>query len=257
MKVLLFGATGMIGQGVLRECLADPGVTEVVSVGRRAAGTEHAILRGMPHAKLREVVHPDLAHLAPIEAEFAGVDACFDCLGVSSAGMSEADYRHVTFDYALAAAQTLLARSPRAVFVLVTGTGTDSTGTGRTMWARVKGQTENALLELPFVEADDTDGDSKLGSKLGRKIGGAFLFRPAYIHPMDGIVSRTRLYRSMYLVTRPLFPLWKRLLPNHVTTTRNLGRAMLVVARRGAPKRILLSRDIEALAAEAPEAPEA
>jgi hypothetical protein len=234
MKIVLFGASGMIGQGVLRECLADPGVTAVVSVGRRATGTAHP--------KLREVVHGDLGDLTAIEHEFDGVDACFDCLGVSSAGMREADYRRVTYDYALAAGRALVKHSPAAVLVFVTGAGTDSTGQGRSMWARVKGQTENALLALPFANVGE--------SADGRKTGGAFMFRPAYIHAMHGIVSRTRLYRTLYIFTRPLFPILKWLLPNHVTTTENIGKAMLTIARRhGAPKRILESPDIERLAA--------
>ncbi len=235
MKIVLFGASGMIGQGVLRECLSDPEVTAVVSVGRRATGAAHP--------KLREVVHGDLADLTAIEHEFDGVDACFDCLGVSSAGMREADYRRITYDYALAAGRTLVKHSPTAVLVFVSGAGTDSTGQGRSMWARVKGQTENTLLGLPFANVGESaeTGDA-------RKTGGAFMFRPAYIHAMHGIVSRTRLYRTLYVFTRPLFPVLKWLLPSHVTTTENIGKAMLAVARRGAPKRVLESPDIERLA---------
>src|SRR5262245_56335881 len=140
MRIVLFGATGMIGQGVLRECLVEPAVTEVLAVGRSATGREHP--------KLREVTHADLADLTPIEAELRGYDACFFCLGVSSAGMSEDTYRHITYDYTMAAARVFAAQDPDATFIYVSGAGTDSTEQGRTMWARVKGKTENDVLAL-------------------------------------------------------------------------------------------------------------
>jgi uncharacterized protein YbjT (DUF2867 family) len=138
MKVILFGATGMVGQGALRECLLDPEVEAVLTVGRSATGQQHA--------KLRELVHKDLLSYSAIEGELAGYDACFFCLGVTSAGMSEAEYTRVTYDIALAAAQTLVRTSPGMTFIFVSGLGTDSTEQGRTMWARVKGRTENALM---------------------------------------------------------------------------------------------------------------
>src|SRR5580704_18949501 len=139
MKVILFGATGMIGQGALRECLLDPGVEQVLAVGRGATG--------QPHAKLRELVHADLFDLSAIAADLSGYDACFFCLGVSAAGMTEAAYRRVTYDLTLAVARTLVERSPGMTFLYVSGAGTDSTARGGSMWARVKGETENALLE--------------------------------------------------------------------------------------------------------------
>jgi uncharacterized protein YbjT (DUF2867 family) len=219
MNVILFGATGMIGQGVLRECLLDPGVDRVLSVGRRPSGAKDA--------KLREIVHADLTDLSAVDGELAGYDACFFCLGTSSAGMSEADYRHVTYDVTLAAARTLLKESPGLTFVYVSGTGTDSTEKGRTMWARVKGATENALLAMPFKAA--------------------YMFRPAYIQPMHGIKASGRGTRIMYAVMGPLYPLWKTLAPRYVTTTEEVGRAMLRVAREGAPKHLLEPADIAAL----------
>jgi len=218
MKVVLFGATGMVGQGVLRECLLDPDVEAVLTVGRSATGQRHE--------KLREIVHADLFDLSPIEDRLAGYDACFFCLGVSSAGMSEADYRHLTYDLTLAAARTLAARNPAMTFVYVSGAGTDATG--RSMWARVKGETEKALLALPFKAA--------------------FMFRPGGILPVHGERSRTRLYRIVYAIMGPLHPVWKALIPNAITTSERLGKAMLAVAKRGAPKPILETRDINAIA---------
>ena len=219
MRVLLFGASGMIGQGVVRECLLDPGVVHVLAVGRSATGTTHA--------KLREIVRPDLNNLAPIEAELTGFDACFFCLGVSSAGMTEDAYRRITYDLTLGVAQVLARLNSGLTFVYVTGAGTDSTERGRTMWARVKGETENALLRLPFKAA--------------------FMFRPAGIVPMHGITSKTRLYRVAYAITRPLWPWLDATFPQYVTTTERLGRAMLRVAREGFVKPILESRDINSL----------
>jgi uncharacterized protein YbjT (DUF2867 family) len=216
VKVLLFGATGMIGQGVLRECLRDPGVEAVVSVVRRATG--HV------HPKLREIVHRDFFDFSPIAPEFAGIDACFFCLGVTSAGMTEADYRTITFDITMAAARTLAMASPAMTFIYVSGAGTDSSGRGRVMWARVKGETENALLRLPFRAAH--------------------MFRPAAIQPMHGIRSRTALYQALYTLTRPLLPVLRAWLPGYVTTTEEVGLAMLSVARHGAPTPILENRDI-------------
>jgi uncharacterized protein YbjT (DUF2867 family) len=219
MKVILFGATGMLGQGVLRECLLDPGVDGVLSIGRRTCG--------VTDAKLREIVHADLTDLSSLEGELAGYDACFFCLGTSSAGMSEADYRHVTYDVTLAAARAIVKQSPGLTFVYVSGAGTDSTEKGRTMWARVKGATENALLGMPFKAA--------------------YMFRPAYIQPMHGARASGRGTRVMYAVLGPLYPVWKTLAPRYVTTTEEVGRAMLRVAREGAPKRLLESADIAAL----------
>jgi len=216
VKVILFGATGMVGQGVLRECLLDPGVESVLAIGRGATGQHHE--------KLQEIVQRDLYDLSPVEARLSGYDACFFCLGVSAAGMSEQDYRRVTYDLTISTAETLARLNPTMTFIYVSGAGTDSTEHGRMMWARVKGQTENALLRMPFKAA--------------------CMFRPAYIQPLHGIRTKTAWYRAFYAVMAPLYPLWKLLLPDYVTTTECLGRAMIEVARRGAPKRVLASRDI-------------
>jgi len=218
MKVLVFGATGMVGQGVLRECLRDPHVELTVTVGRTSAGIERA--------KLSEITHADLSDYSGIESELAGFDACFFCLGISSSGMKEADYDRITYGLTVAAALPLSRLNPAMTFIYVSGAGTDSSEKGRIMWARVKGRTENALLRLPFK---------------------AYMFRPGVIVPMDGIQSRTAVYRITYKLVGPLLPLLRWALPNQVLTTREIGRAMLAVARHGYEKRILETKDIRAL----------
>lgn len=220
MRIVIFGATGMVGQGVLRECLLADDVESVTAIGRSGAGARHA--------KLREIVHPDLLHYSSIEAEMTGMDACFFCLGVSSAGMKESDYTRITYGIAMAAAETLARLNPRMTFVFVSGAGTDSSERGRSMWARVKGRTENALLRLPFKAA--------------------YMFRPGFIEAAHGEISRTRAYRILYPLFRPLLPLIRLIGGKHILTTEQIGLAMLVAARRGAPKRVLEAPDIYALA---------
>jgi uncharacterized protein YbjT (DUF2867 family) len=221
MKVLLFGATGMVGQGVLRECLLDPGVELVETIVRSPTGTP-------AHPKLREVAHRDLWQYASIETQLSGFDACFFCLGVSAAGMTEADYQRVTYGIAVAAAETLSRLNPQMTFIYVSGAGTDSSERGRVMWARVKGKTENALLRLPFKAA--------------------YMFRPGLIQPLHGIRSKTASYRVLYALTKPVLPLLRWAFPAYITTTEQLGRAMIAVARHGAPKQILENKDIAAIA---------
>jgi uncharacterized protein YbjT (DUF2867 family) len=219
MNVIIFGATGMVGLGVLRECLLDEGVTGVLTVGRTPTGQQHP--------KLRELVRPDMWDYAAVEAELKPYDACFFCLGVSSAGMSEADYSRITHDATLAAATTLSRLNPGMTFVYVSGAGTDSSEKGSSMWARVKGRTENALLRLPFKAA--------------------YMFRPAGIQPLHGIQSKTGSYRLLYSLSKPLLPLLRKCLPDYLTTTEQVGKAMLIVARRGAASPILEARDIDRL----------
>ncbi|HEX4286755.1 MAG TPA: NAD-dependent epimerase/dehydratase family protein [Terracidiphilus sp.] len=215
MKVLIFGATGMVGKGVLLECLRDSGVELVVTVGRTRTGINDA--------KLREIVHGNLLDYSGMKTELAGFDACFFCLGVASAGMKEADYARVTYGFALAAAEELSRVNPGMALTYVSGSGTDSTEKGRAMWARVKGRTENALLRLPL---------------------NAFMFRPGFIEPLDGIKSKTPMYRAFYVVLGPLLPLLRRAFPKQILSTREVGRAMLAVARHGYEKRILETVDI-------------
>jgi len=218
MRVLLFGATGMLGQGVLLECLRDPAVELVVTVGRTATAINHP--------RVQEIVHADLGDLSAIQGRLSDFDACFYCLGVSSAGMKEADYARVTFGFTLAAGQALARLNPGMTFIYISGSGTDGTERGRSMWARVKGRTENALLALPLK---------------------AYMFRPGFIEPMDGIRSKTRSYRVFYAVLKPLLPVLRRALPNQVLSTREIGQAMLAVAKRGYAKPVLETRDIRAV----------
>ena len=220
MNVILFGATGMVGSGVLIECLEHPGVQSVLVIGRTSCG--------VAHPKLREVIRAELFDYADAAADLQGVDACFFCLGVSAVGMTEPAYRRLTYDLTVAAADALVAQNPALTFCYVSGEGTDSTERGRVMWARVKGATENHLLALPCK---------------------AYMFRPGYIQPLKGVRSRTTWYQAVYNVVGPLYPLLRRLAPTHVTTTVNVGRAMIRVATVGYPKHILENPDINALAA--------
>ena len=216
MKVILFGATGMVGQGVLRECLIDAGVESVLVVGRSPTGRQHA--------KLREILHDNFMDFSKIESELAGYDACFFCLGVSSVGMDAERYRHLTYDITMAAARTLVRLNPGMVFTYVTGRSTDSTEQGPVRWARVKGKTENDLLKLPFK--------------------GAYMFRPAGIQPLHGVRSKTAWVQAIYVVTSPLLARLARTSPHYMTTTERVGRAMISVARDGYPKPVLESEDI-------------
>jgi uncharacterized protein YbjT (DUF2867 family) len=219
MKAILFGATGMVGQGVLRECLFDPDVTEVLSVGRSPSGVQHA--------KLKEVLHDDFIDFSKIEAQLAGYDACFFCLGVSSIGMDPERYRHLTYDVTMAAAKTLARLNPGMVFTYVTGKGTDQTEQSRLGWARVKGKTEADLLKLPFKAA--------------------YMFRPSGIQPLHGVRSKTGWINVVYALSGPLLSWMVRATPNHMTTSEQLGRAMIKVARDGYPKPVLESADINAV----------
>lgn len=219
MKVILFGATGMVGQGALRECLAASDVEQVVAVGRTPTGLQHA--------KLVDLVHAEMWDYTNVEAELTGFDACLFCIGVTSSGMAEKQYTHMTYDLTMAAASTLAKLNPQMVFVYVSGAGADSSETSRIMWERVRGKTENALLKLPFR--------------------GVYIFRPGMIQPMFGVKSKTTSYRWFYTLTKPLLPLLRSMLPDQILSTPQMGQAMLAAVRHGAPKRVLEAPDINAL----------
>ncbi|MEJ1978317.1 MAG: NAD-dependent epimerase/dehydratase family protein [Acetobacteraceae bacterium] len=219
----MFGATGMVGQGVLRECLRAADVAQVLVIGRTPTGVQHS--------KLREIIHPDLFDTGDMDHEMQGFDACFYCLGVASFSMTEADYTRITYDLTMAVAQRLSRLNPQMTFVYVTGGGTDSSEQGRTMWARVKGRTENALMRLPFK--------------------GVYLFRPGAIQALHGARSKTGAYRCFYTLASPLLAVGHKLAPRWVLTTEVVGLAMLAVARHGAPKPVLESPDINAAAENA------
>lgn len=224
MNVLIFGATGMVGQGALRECLAAADVELVKTIGRTPTGIEHP--------RLRELVHADMWRYEGIEAELSGFDACFFCIGATAVGMSEQRYARLTYDLTLAAANALLQQNPRMVFIYVSGMGADSTEQSKVMWERVRGRTENALLALPFKAV--------------------YIFRPGMIQPLGGIKSKTTAYRIFYSMTKPLLPVLRKLAPNQVLSTAQVGQAMLNAVRRGAPKPVLEPPDINALSRPVP-----
>ena len=217
MQLVLFGATGQIGRGVLLEALDDPGVTGLVVIGRASTGE--------PHFKLREVQHASLFELTP--AAMRGCDACIYCIGVTAVGLTEAEYTRITHDMTLAVARTFLEANPDGAFLFISGQGADTTERGSLMWARVKGRTENALLSMPFRSVT--------------------IFRPGLVQPERGIRSRTRWYRVFYALARPLAGLFVR--GGIGTTTTLLGRAMLEAAEHPPSSRILDNRAINALGA--------
>ena len=216
MRVAIFGASGMVGKGVLLECLDDPRVSSVLVVGRRSCGVSHP--------KIEEILHENFDDFSALRPRFAGLDGCFFCLGTTSAGKSEAEYTKQTYDLTLAAARAIVEASPQAVFVYVSGVGTDSTERGRVMWARVKGRTENALLALPFR--------------------GAYMMRPGFIQPLRGVSSRTPLYAAFYRWLGWLFPVLRALFPRQVVTSVEVGRAMIRVASDGYSRKVLEPPDI-------------
>lgn len=216
LKIILLGATGMVGQGVLRECLLDADVERVLVVGRSSIGKRDA--------KLKEALLPNIFEIGKFGEELAGYDACFFCLGVSSVGMSEADYRRVTKELTLKVARTMLKANPQMIFIYVTGVGTDSTEKGRSMWARVKGETENELLRMGFR--------------------GAYMFRPGYIQLAGGVRSKYGWANAIYSVMGIVYPMLKKVFPGHLLTTEDIGKAMIRVAKNGGEKKVLEPRDI-------------
>jgi uncharacterized protein YbjT (DUF2867 family) len=220
MKVIFFGATGMVGRSVLQECLLAAEVEEVLLISRSSIGREHP--------KLNEIIRDNVADLEDLQGRIQGFDACFFCLGVSSAGIFESDYRRVTFDLTLSVARTLSKLAPRMTFIYASGLGTDATEKGSVMWARIKGETENALQRLPFKAA--------------------YMFRIGLLQPGEGISGKNPALRILYAVLRPLIPALRRTFPNLATTSQQLGRAMIAAGTDGAPKTVLEVADINQLA---------
>ena len=213
MKVIITGGTGMVGEGVLLECLSNPEVEQVLSISRRPAGHTHQ--------KLEELLVPDFRELAAVEAQLTGYDACFYCAGISSVGMTEADYTRITYETPLAFAQTLARLNPSLVLVHVSGSHTDGTEQGKVMWARVKGKAENALMRLPLR--------------------GVYNMRPSLMKPVPG----QKNVKSSYRILLVLYPLMNLFFPG--LTLNQVGRAMIRCVREGAPKQVLEPADIKAL----------
>jgi uncharacterized protein YbjT (DUF2867 family) len=212
INVILFGATGMIGQGVLIECLDHPAVKSLLVVGRRSCGVQHDTLQ--------EIIHTDFMDYTAIEDQLTGYNACFFCLGISSTGMTEEAYHRITHDYAVQAAAVLAAHNPTMTFCYISGAGADATEKSRTMWARVKGKAENALKAFPFKNV--------------------YLMRPAFVHPVKGVTPSYTFYK----VVGPLFPVLRFLFPAYVTTTAEVGQALINVVLYGSDKQTLENRDM-------------
>ena len=220
MKVIITGSTGMVGKGVLFECLESSQIESVLVINRASIDIKHE--------KLKEVIHTDFSNFTSLEEVLAGYDACFFCLGVSAVGMSEEKYTNITYDLTLRFANTLLKVNKDIIFNYVSGTGTDSSEKGRSMWARVKGKTENDLMSLPFQKA--------------------YMFRPGVIIPQKGIKSKTPIYNAFYVIFKPLLPVLKSIAPKSVTTTTQVGQAMIKSVTRDYANVYLENRDINELA---------
>ena len=216
MKIILFGATGMVGEGVLLEALRDDSVSDVLVIGRRPCE--------ISHPKLTEIIHRDFYDYSTIEERLRGYDACLFCLGVTSLGKNEEEYRRLTYDLTMAAACAMEKQCPGMVFCYISGMGTDSTEKGKVMWARVKGKTENDIMRLGFKDA--------------------YAFRPGFIKPSPG---QKRAFTAAKILA-PLYPLLHAIVPKWVCTMQDLGRAMIRVAAKGYGKKVVECLDIEKIA---------
>lgn len=219
IKVIITGSTGMVGKGVLLECLDDSLIEQVLVVNRKSVG--------ITHPKLKEVLHGDFINLDPIKEDLSGYDAVYFCLGISASGLKEEEYRRITYDYTVSFAKTVLEQNDNLTFIYVSGQGTDSSEKGRMMWARVKGATENTLLKMPFAQA--------------------YMFRPGVIQPMRGIQSRTKLYNTLYKIIKPIWPVFRALMGKNLTNTDNIGKAMIIAVTKGYSKQHLTNADINEL----------
>lgn len=219
IRAIVTGATGMVGEGVLHECLQSPDVEAVLIINRKPSG--------MSHPKLKEIIHANFFDLSPIQAQLGGYNACYFCLGVSSVGMKEEEYTQMTYTLTLHVAETLSKLNPDMTFCYVSGSATDSTEKGRSMWARVKGKTENDLMKLPFKAV--------------------YNFRPGYMHPTPGLKNTLPYYKYLSW----MYPVVRKVFPNFVSTLAELGQAMLNVTLRGYSRPILEVKDIVATAKKA------
>jgi hypothetical protein len=216
IKAIITGTTGMVGEGVLHECLLNPDVESVLVINRRPCEKKDP--------KLKEIIHTNFFDFTDIKDQLTGFNACFFCLGVSSIGLNEEKYHSLTFDLTMSLAKTLVILNPDMVFCYVSGAGTDSTEKGKSMWARVKGKTENQLMQMSFRKA--------------------YMFRPGYIQPTKGLNNAYAIYK----VISPLYPLWKLLFPKYVSTLKEIGMAMINTVNKGYEKQILEVKDIIELA---------
>ena len=212
INAIIFGATGMVGEGVLHECLKHPDIESVLVINRRSCGVNHE--------KLREIIHTDFSNFSPLEIEIAGYNACYFCMGVSSIGKKEEVYTRLTYDLTMHVANTLVKLNPEMTFCYISGAGTDSTENGRSMWARVKGKTENDLMKLPFKAS--------------------YMFRPGYIQPTKGLKNTYKFYK----VVAPIYPLIKLLFSKYVCTLEEIGLSMINITLFGSDKQILECKDI-------------
>jgi len=207
IKAIITGSTGMVGEGVLHVCLYCHDVESVLVINRKPCGVSHP--------KLKEIIHKDFLDLSPIENQLADYNACYFCAGVSSMGKSEGEYKKITYDLTLSFANSLVQLNPDMVFTYVSGVGTDSSEKGKSMWARVKGKTENDLLKLPFKDA--------------------YMFRPGYIQPIKGLKNTYKVYKLL----SPLYPLFEKLFPKYVVTLKEIGNSMINITLNGYEKKVL------------------
>jgi len=222
LKVIITGSTGMVGKGVLLECLERPEIESILLINRKSIG--------MDHEKIKEILQKDFLNFSALREAFKGYDACYYCMGVSSFRMKEREYNEITYKMTLHLAKLLSDVNPKMSFCYVSGQGTDSTGAGKSMWARVKGKTENAILKLPFKSA--------------------FLFRPGFIRAKKGVKSKTPLYNNLYSVIKVFIPLVKLISPNSITSNEEVGKAMIYTTLHGSEYTILHNKEINELAAK-------
>ena len=221
IKAIIFGSSGMIGKGLLRECLRNPKIESILAINRQPSNLRYTILK--------EIIHENFFDISALTEDLKGYNTCFFCLGVSAMGLSENDYNKITYDLTIYIAETLLKINKEMTFCYISAAGADSSEKGRIMWARVKGKTENALLKMPFTKA--------------------YMFRPGYIQPMIGIKSKTKLYNKLYSITKPFYFILRRF-KSFVTNSEALSSSMINAVAKGYEKNILKSSDINKIADE-------